>query len=52
MTPQPSSPRVLLIGAGYIGAYLAQRLRQDGVALQVCDRQDLPGVAWPWITTT
>ena len=24
MTPQPSSPRVLLIGAGYIGAYLAQ----------------------------
>ena len=44
MTPQPSSPRVLLIGAGYIGAYLAQRLRQDGVALRVCDRQDLPGV--------
>jgi nucleoside-diphosphate-sugar epimerase len=38
---------VLLIGAGYVGAYLAQRLRQDGVALQVCDRQDLPGVDLP-----
>ena len=44
MTLTNHNPSVLLIGAGYIGAYLAQRLRQDGVALQVCDRQDLPGV--------
>lgn len=47
MTSKPSNPCVLLIGAGYVGAYLAQRLQQDGVDLQVCDRQSWPGVHLP-----